>query len=100
MGRRFRQRFHYAPGCDELAEDEDEAVYGRAPHGAMNVQVVRSVSNWSHGVLTEKSIQSACEFRSPFFFIHSWDICVDDEGSCVDIALIEEANHFIYIGMW
>jgi hypothetical protein len=25
------------------------------------VQVVRSVSDWSHGVLTEHSIQNACE---------------------------------------
>ncbi|KAG8894094.1 hypothetical protein FRB99_001525, partial [Tulasnella sp. 403] len=42
-------------------------------HGSCNVQVVRSVSDWSHGVLTEKSIQNAY------------------------IQLIREASHFIYI---
>ncbi|KAJ7819232.1 hypothetical protein B0H13DRAFT_391781 [Mycena leptocephala] len=39
----------------------------------MRVQVVRSVSDWSHGVLTEHSIQNAY------------------------IKLISEAEHFIYI---
>jgi hypothetical protein len=35
----------------------------------MNVQVVRSVSDWSHGVLTEHSIQNACAWLSfPSFF--------------------------------
>lgn len=38
---------------------------GRTPHGGlgpkgnMNVQVVRSATDWSHGVLTECSIQNA-----------------------------------------
>ncbi|KIO26629.1 hypothetical protein M407DRAFT_199455 [Tulasnella calospora MUT 4182] len=41
--------------------------------GTCNVQVVRSVSDWSHGVLKEQSIQNAY------------------------IQLIQEANHFIYI---
>ncbi|KAG8946540.1 hypothetical protein FRC04_011598 [Tulasnella sp. 424] len=41
--------------------------------GTCNVQVVRSVSDWSHGVLKEQSIQNAY------------------------IQLIREANHFIYI---
>jgi phospholipase D1/2 len=62
IGSQFRQRFHLAPGAEELAPNEDESVYSRAPHGTMNVQVVRSVSDWSHGVLTEKSIQNACMF--------------------------------------
>ncbi|THH14594.1 hypothetical protein EW146_g5764 [Bondarzewia mesenterica] len=68
MGRHFRQRFH-------LSDDEgyDEDHYAPAPQGNCRVQVVRSVSDWSHGVLTEHSIQNAY------------------------IQLIREANHYIYI---
>ncbi|KAH7921001.1 phospholipase D/nuclease [Leucogyrophana mollusca] len=67
MGRRFRQRFHLDDG------DEVEPPYPPPPHGSCRVQAVRSVSDWSHGVLTEHSIQNAyCQ-------------------------LIREANHFIYI---
>lgn len=67
MGRRFRQRFH-------LEEDEEvEPPYTPPPHGLCRVQAVRSVCDWSHGVLTEHSIQNAY------------------------IQLINEANHFIYI---
>lgn len=92
IGRRFRQRFHLNPedpfhrfrsggGEDEgygegrgegeeerearvreLEEERDEDVFPRAPHGTCTVQVVRSVSDWSHGVLVEDSIQKACEF--------------------------------------
>lgn len=47
--------------------------YSVAP-GTCNVQVVRSVSDWSHGQLIEHSIQNAY------------------------LQLINEANHFIYIG--
>ncbi|KIJ51188.1 hypothetical protein M422DRAFT_203211 [Sphaerobolus stellatus SS14] len=72
MGRHFRQRFHMEPGRYHH-EDEDESVYPRPPHGTMKVQVCRSVSDWSHGVLTEHSIQNAY------------------------IELITNANHFIYI---
>ncbi|KAF9244484.1 hypothetical protein BU15DRAFT_85872 [Melanogaster broomeanus] len=68
MGRRFRQRFHLHYG------DEVEPPYAPPPHGTCRVQAVRSVSDWSHGVLTEHSIQNAY------------------------IQLIREANHFIYIG--
>ncbi|KAG6372484.1 hypothetical protein JVT61DRAFT_7587 [Boletus reticuloceps] len=67
MGRMFRQRFHLAFG------DSVEPPYPPPPHGTCRVQVVRSVSDWSHGVLTEHSIQNAY------------------------IQLIREANHFIYI---
>ncbi|GJJ14448.1 hypothetical protein Clacol_008712 [Clathrus columnatus] len=63
MGKHFRQRFHCTRPEDELLDDEDESVYARPPHGTMTVQVVRSVSDWSHGVLTEKSIQNACMSR-------------------------------------
>ncbi|KAG2355827.1 hypothetical protein BDR07DRAFT_1473986 [Suillus spraguei] len=67
MGHRFRQRFH-------LEEDEEvDPPYTAPPHGICRVQAVRSVSDWSHGVLTEHSIQNAY------------------------IQLINEANHFIYI---
>jgi len=67
MGRHFKERFHL---------DEDEEIdpdYSRPPHGTCRVQAVRSVSDWSHGVLTEHSIQNA--YRQ----------------------LILEASHFIYI---
>ncbi|KAF9652544.1 phospholipase D [Thelephora ganbajun] len=68
MGRRFKQRFH----IDGRGEDLD-SVYGRGPYGTCRVQVVRSVCDWSHGVLKEDSIQNAyCQ-------------------------LIREANHYIYI---
>ena len=58
MGRRFRQRFHFSEGEDDGADQE---VYPRHPMGSCRVQCVRSVSDWSHGVLTEHSIQNACE---------------------------------------
>ncbi|KAF8884660.1 hypothetical protein BD779DRAFT_1536317 [Infundibulicybe gibba] len=64
MGREFKQRW--------LGEDRDEQEYPRDP-ATCRVQVVRSVSDWSHGVLTERSIQNAY------------------------IQMINEANHFIYI---
>lgn len=32
------------------------------PLGSCIVQAVRSVSDWSHGVLKEHSIQNACEY--------------------------------------
>lgn len=62
VGQKFRQRFHQITGTDY---GEDESIYPRAPCGRMHVQVVRSVSDWSHGVLTEHSIQNACG-SSPF----------------------------------
>lgn len=73
IGRRFRQRFH-RPHLDRgRAYEPDDQFYSRPPYGSCRVQVVRSVSDWSHGVLTEHSIQNAY------------------------IQLIREANHFIYI---
>ncbi|KAI9435046.1 phospholipase D/nuclease [Lactarius indigo] len=74
VGRHFRQRFHRLQGDREGNEPGDEH-YSTAPHGSCRVQVVRSVSDWSHGVLTEHSIQNAY------------------------IQLIREANHFIFIGV-
>ncbi|KZV71453.1 phospholipase D [Peniophora sp. CONT] len=69
-GRHWRQRFHLTP--DDDVEDDPER-YPLAPQGSCRVQVCRSVSDWSHGVLTEHSIQNAYK------------------------QLILEANHFIYI---
>ncbi|OAX38224.1 phospholipase D/nuclease [Rhizopogon vinicolor AM-OR11-026] len=67
IGHRFKQRFH-------LEEDEIvEPPYTPPPHGSCRVQAVRSVCDWSHGVLTEHSVQNAY------------------------IQMIKEANHFIYI---
>ena len=62
--------------------------------GSCRVQVVRSVSDWSHGVLTEHSIQDACAC--------SEDICEIELLTffTVDIQLIKESEHFIYIGMY
>ncbi|KAI0064970.1 phospholipase D/nuclease [Artomyces pyxidatus] len=70
MGRHFKQRFHLSVGEEQ---DDDEETYARPPHGTCRVQAVRSVSDWSHGVLTEHSVQNAY------------------------IQLIREASHHIYI---
>ena len=86
MGRRFKERFHLS--ADEEYE-EDESIYPRPPVGTCRVQAVRSVCDWSHGVLTERSIQSACTFN--------WASKAVGSRSA-DIQLIREANHFIYIG--
>ena len=61
IGRRFKEHFH-------------RHFYGEAPadydgnypvvRGTCRVQAVRSVSDWSHGVLTERSIQNACMCRT------------------------------------
>ncbi|KAK7028554.1 phospholipase [Favolaschia claudopus] len=69
MGQRYKQRWLGYPAENEEAEQH----YPLKKTPEMNVQVVRSVSDWSHGVLTEHSIQNAY------------------------IQLIGEAEHFIYI---
>ncbi|KAL5521881.1 hypothetical protein ACEPAF_1725 [Sanghuangporus sanghuang] len=74
MGQRFRERFHIP--FDEEGRgygNEDRDAYPPHPAGACRVQCVRSVGDWSHGVLTEHSIQNAY------------------------IQMIMEANHFVYI---
>ncbi|KAF7313495.1 Phospholipase [Mycena chlorophos] len=69
IGHQTKQRFLGRPDGDE----EWAAHYARKRIPGMLVQVVRSVSDWSHGVLTEHSIQNAyCQ-------------------------LIRESEHFIYI---
>ncbi|KAF7304896.1 Phospholipase [Mycena kentingensis (nom. inval.)] len=64
-GRRYKQRW--------LGSSEGSGGKPKSRNPGMNVQVVRSVSDWSHGVLVEQSIQNAY------------------------IQLINEAEHFIYI---
>ncbi|PCH39070.1 phospholipase D/nuclease [Wolfiporia cocos MD-104 SS10] len=75
IGRRFKDRFHrlYRHEATYGDEFDDPELYPRPPNGTCRVQAVRSVSDWSHGVLTEHSIQNAyCQ-------------------------LILEASHHIYI---
>lgn len=62
MGRHFRQRFHMDP-----EEEQQEEHEPKRPWGSCRVQCVRSVSDWSHGVLTEHSIQNACEWVLGFW---------------------------------
>ncbi|KAF8758613.1 Phospholipase d [Rhizoctonia solani] len=63
IGRQFKQYWQGEEGFPEHG--------GRTPSGTCRVQVVRSVGDWSHGVLTEDSVQQAY------------------------IQLIREAQHFI-----
>ncbi|KAH9830329.1 phospholipase D/nuclease [Rhodofomes roseus] len=73
MGRHFRQRFHGAHATRQLDDLDDPELYPRPPNGTCRVQAVRSVGDWSNGVLTEHSVQNAyCQ-------------------------MIMEASHFIYI---
>jgi phospholipase D1/2 len=73
VGRHSSQRFHGVQGDRGHTDEPGDEFYSRPPYGSCRVQVVRSVSNWSLGVLTEHSIQNAY------------------------IQLIREANHFVYI---
>jgi phospholipase D1/2 len=59
MGHAYKQRWHQQLYGED--EDDEGGAYPRPKPEGCNVQVVRSVSDWSHGVLTEKSIQNACE---------------------------------------
>ncbi|KAF8962898.1 phospholipase D/nuclease [Flammula alnicola] len=73
IGRKYRQRWH-GPQREVVEREEQESGLGQS-HGKQKcrIQAVRSVSDWSHGVLTEHSIQDAY------------------------IELIKNAEHFIYI---
>ncbi|KAJ7787434.1 hypothetical protein B0H14DRAFT_2399439, partial [Mycena olivaceomarginata] len=77
---RYKQRWLGYPEEDEVEEPD----YAKRETPGMRVQVVRSVSDWSHGVLTEHSIQNACKALPPATYPPS-------------LRLIEEAEHFIYI---
>ena len=62
MGRRFKEHLRL--------DDRDQGRPGpnpgpEYPPGTCRVQVVRSVSDWSHGVLKENSIQNACSSLLP-----------------------------------
>ncbi|EIW52191.1 phospholipase D/nuclease [Trametes versicolor FP-101664 SS1] len=70
IGRSFRDHFHRRRHDDEPADYDGDHPVAR---GSCRVQAVRSVSDWSHGTLTEQSIQNAY------------------------IELITNAEHFIYI---
>ncbi|TFK38573.1 phospholipase D [Crucibulum laeve] len=70
IGHRYKQRWF--DGDDDEDEEEREQ-YPKPINPMCRVQAVRSVSDWSHGVLIEHSIQDAY------------------------IQLIKEAEHFIYI---
>lgn len=61
IGQRFKHHLH----IDDRTEEEPDPVYTRGPHGTCRVQVVRSVSDWSHGVLKETSVQNACSSLLP-----------------------------------
>ncbi|KAF9002203.1 phospholipase D [Cyathus striatus] len=71
-GHKYKERWLGGLGLNNN-DGEDERDYPKPHPGSCRVQVVRSVSDWSHGVLTEHSIQDAY------------------------IQLIREAEHFIYI---
>ncbi|CCM01548.1 uncharacterized protein FIBRA_03606 [Fibroporia radiculosa] len=73
IGRHFKERYHQLYRREQEYGEEDPELYPPPPNGTCRVQAIRSVSDWSHGVLTEHSIQNAyCQ-------------------------LIMEANHYIYI---
>jgi phospholipase D1/2 len=58
-GRRFHQRFHR--GYNWRPQPNDHPVVQNSLL-TCKVQVCRSSSDWSHGILKEDSIQSACEY--------------------------------------
>ena len=86
MGRRFKHHLR-------IDDDPPQGGSGPAPPGTCRVQVVRSVCDWSHGVLKENSIQNACP--SPLSMVQIGVLTI---GIFLDRQLIQEANHFIYIG--
>lgn len=102
IGRQYTQKMHGLlsdppdPPQQKHAGPVVPSVHD-APNGpklkTCRAQVVRSVCDWSHGVLTEHSIQDACE---SFAIL----IMFEDSNSCLDIQLIRESNHYIYIGMF
>ena len=88
IGKRFRQRFHLDCG------DRVEAPYTPPPHGTCRVQVVRSVSDWSMGVLTEHSIQNAC--TSSGVHILLWD----DDANDLSRYSTDSRSQPFYIYRW
>ncbi|KAF9557909.1 phospholipase D/nuclease [Agrocybe pediades] len=80
-GRKYKDKWHQMIGNDERPREEQErerreetrGYGGTRRRNTARIQAIRSVSDWSHGVLTEHSIQQAY------------------------IELIRDAEHFIYI---
>ncbi|KAF5376461.1 hypothetical protein D9615_008601 [Tricholomella constricta] len=68
IGHKYKQRWHGVP----VGVDRDLGYHQPEPKNC-RVQVVRSVADWSHGVLIEHSVQNAY------------------------IQMIQEAKHYIYI---
>jgi len=68
IGHKYKQYWHGPDAKDHVVNNPNRHRYGTC-----RVQAVRSVCDWSHGVLTEASIQAAY------------------------IQLIKESEHFIYI---
>lgn len=72
IGKKYKQRWHGDFREEEEREEREERNRGFSHSRAKRtsrIQVLRSVSDWSHGVLTEHSIQDACEFRSAERFL-------------------------------
>lgn len=67
-GHRYRERFlrkYQAHVNNDDYEEEEESHHRHDFNQATcHVQVCRSISDWSHGFLTEHSIQSACTTMS------------------------------------
>ncbi|KAG5641745.1 hypothetical protein DXG03_004298 [Asterophora parasitica] len=95
IGHKYRQRWLGVTA----GADRDLGYHQPQPKNC-RVQVVRSVADWSHGVLKEHSIQNACEF--PNFFLSFFDPSKRALRSTrnADVELIREAKHFIYIGLF
>ncbi|KAG5341907.1 hypothetical protein C0989_007067 [Termitomyces sp. Mn162] len=73
IGHQYHQRWNRKFSSGDVESGDQDAAYPIPRPGSCKVQVVRSVSDWSHGVLTEHSIQNAY------------------------IQLINESKYFIYI---
>jgi len=72
LGYKYRQKWHGAFGYEDQPDNIPSENRGggyenerqQPKSGTCRVQVVRSVCDWSHGVLTEHSIQDACTSSS------------------------------------
>ena len=58
IGHKYKQYWHGPDATPEV--DRGVNNPNRHRYGTCRVQAVRSVCDWSHGVLTEASIQAAC----------------------------------------
>lgn len=66
IGKQYKQCWHGISRQEEEDREEREERNRGFHHSrakkTSRIQVIRSVSDWSHGVLTEHSIQDACKF--------------------------------------